>query len=217
MQEDYTHITAVLDRSGSMATINKATVDGFNTFLESQKKEKGKATLTLIGFDDRYEVWRDFLPIQQVDPLVDLGPRGWTALHDAMGKAITETGAALESLPISERPAKVLVLIMTDGMENASKEFNADSVSKLVSHQKEKYLWEFTYIGANQDAILTAKSLGIGPQAAMNYAANSQATANTFKNLTRGTSTLRAASANMRGKSLQYFEEERRSSMVPDK
>jgi len=171
MKPGYTHIAVVLDRSGSMKTVATDTIGGFNNFLEDQQKQPGEATLTLVGFDDQYEVWRDFAALKDVHPLdaQTFVPRGWTALLDAIGRTITEMGARLEKLPEGERPEKVVIAIMTDGQENHSTKFDSHRIAEMISHQRDAYNWQFLFLGANQDAITTAASMNIPAAAALTY------------------------------------------------
>jgi hypothetical protein len=147
MKPGYTHIAVVLDRSGSMQDVKTDTIGGFNSFLEDQKNLPGDATLTLIGFDDHYETWRDFVALKDVQALDDATfvPRGMTALLDAIGRTITETGAHLEQLPENDRPEKVVMAIMTDGLENHSLKFNAHQIGELITHQRDVYKWQFLF------------------------------------------------------------------------
>jgi hypothetical protein len=156
-----THITVILDRSGSMSTIDRDTVGGFNTFVEEQQKAAGTATMTLIRFDN--EAKADYIdkPIKDVPKLLSVEPRGMTAMLDAIGKGINELGEKLAKLPEEKRPSRVIVVIITDGEENASKEFNHVQIKDMIEHQHKKYNWQFTYLGANQDAVLAARQMGI--------------------------------------------------------
>lgn len=193
MQQDYTDITVILDRSGSMEIVRQSTVDGFNQFLNEQKKQPGRALMSLIQFDDKYEPKYNGKPVQQVSALTieDFVPRGMTALHDAIGRTINETGARLAAMPESERPGKVLVIIMTDGHENHSSEFNAQKIKEMITHQRTKYQWDFVFIGANQDAILTAGTLGIAAGSSLSYAANKVGTQHAFVSVSNYTNSVR--------------------------
>lgn len=194
MKANYTHIAIVLDRSGSMTRVRQDTIGGFNTFLTEQKKAPGKATLTLAQFDTAYELIHDFSDIQSVPDLnIDtFVPRGMTALYDGIGRTVTAVGKQLYALADEERPSKVLVVIMTDGGENSSQEFNALTIKSLIERQQTKYQWEFVFIGANQDAVLTANGLGIGADKSMTYAANTVGTQAAFASMSYQTSMLRS-------------------------
>lgn len=173
-----TDITIILDRSGSMDSVKTDTIGGFNSFLSSQQQSETEAALSLVQFDDQYETLYIDRDIRQADKLTDrtFEPRGMTALFDAIGRTIVSVGQRLANLNQSERPDKVLMVIMTDGLENASKEFSAEKISEMIQHQRNIYNWEFMFIGANQDAVLSAKAIGIATAASITYAANSEGT-----------------------------------------
>jgi hypothetical protein len=170
---NFTDITIVLDRSGSMEVIADDTVGGFNQFLEDQKKIPGKALLTLVQFDHEYEFVHRALPIGSVPRLTrkTYVPRGSTALLDAIGRAINETGQRLSAQPEPERPGIVVLVILTDGLENASREFRRDAIFEMITRQRETYSWQFVFLGANQDAIQAGAQMGIPAAQAMTYAA----------------------------------------------
>ena len=168
MNGNLTDITVVLDRSGSMASVAKDVVGGFNKFVEEQKKAKGSATFTLIQFDTEYEFVHRSVDIQKVSKL-EFQPRGCTALLDAMGEAIVDTGERLKNMRECDRPSKVIFVIITDGQENASKEYKKYQINEMIKLQREVYGWEFVFLAANQDAIGEAHSLGISANTAMNY------------------------------------------------
>lgn len=194
MKNGYTDISIVLDRSGSMESVKSDTIGGFNAFLDDQKKAGGEATITLAQFDDVYEVLYFALPIVDAKRLdsATFVPRGSTALLDAIGRTIHDTGKRLEAMPEGERPEKVIFVIVTDGEENASKEFTAAQVNDLITHQREKYNWEFVFLGANQDAITTAANLGIAGAASLTYAANSKGVQGAYASLSRSVTSRRA-------------------------
>ncbi len=185
MKQNHADITIVLDRSGSMSNVATDTIGGFNTFLDSQKKTPGTATFTLHQFDGKFETVVNAEDIQKVQDLTSktFVPRGMTALLDAIGRSVTDAGARLEKLPEGERPAKVIFVILTDGYENSSREFTREQIFKMVEHQKEKYSWEFVYLGANQDAIQVGGSLGINAQSSMTYASNTLGTQALYRGL----------------------------------
>jgi hypothetical protein len=170
--KDCTEIVVILDKSSSMGTIKGATIEGFNTFLDEQQKLPGEANLTLVLFDTTYTV-KPAKPVKDIKPLTGKTylPGGCTALLDAMGKAITETGKRLADTPEAERPDKVIVMTMTDGEENSSQEHTRKQIFDMIKHQEEKYKWCFIYLGANVDAFQEAGHIGIGQAQACNYAA----------------------------------------------
>lgn len=172
MKANFTRIAVVLDRSGSMEIIQAATVGGFNEFVAEQKKLPGECYLSLARFDSEYERLYS-LPLAEVPLLKTLDTRDMTALYDAQGRTITELGQELHALREEDRPEKVIVVTMTDGMENASKEWTAAKVAALVKQQRECYGWEFIYLGANQDAIKVAADMNIPRSNSITYMAQS--------------------------------------------
>lgn len=178
MKKDHTDITIVLDRSGSMATVARDTIGGFNRFLDDQKAVSGTADITLHQFDDQFDIVLDTADIKSAEHLTDktFVPRGNTALLDAIGRAINQTGNRLELTPERAKAAKVVFVIITDGKENASKEYDKDKVFEMIKHQTDKYQWQFVFLGANQDAIAAAAGIGICAANAMKYAHNAVGT-----------------------------------------
>ena len=178
MKKDYSHIVVIIDRSGSMAGLQDEVIGGFNNFLKDQKEVPGTATMTLVQFDDQYEVNYDFVDIQSVPDLNKdtYQPRGMTAMYDAIGKTINSVGAKLAAMDESERPEKVIVMIQTDGYENASQEFTQETIKSMIEEQKNKYSWEFVFLGANIDAVTTGVNIGIDKNKAMTYVANTMGT-----------------------------------------
>lgn len=160
MNGNLTDITLVVDRSGSMHSVREDAEGGINAFVEQQAAETGDALLTLLQFDTEYELVHNGVPVSQV-PTYQLVPRGGTALLDAVGRGIVETGERLAALPESERPGLVVFVVMTDGHENSSREFTRDRIREMIRHQQEKYAWQFTFLGADQDAFAEGGGLGI--------------------------------------------------------
>jgi len=167
MRNDLTEIVVVMDRSGSMASCRNDAVGGLNSFIETQKKLIGDANFTLIQFDGKYEIVLDSVPIQKVGKC-DLVPRGSTALLDAIGVAINTTGERLAKMSEKDRPGLVVIVIITDGEENSSKEFTSAQIKQMIDTQTNVYKWQFTYLGANQDAFQVGN--GIGIQTCASYA-----------------------------------------------
>ena len=155
-------------RSGSMESIKDDTIGGFNAFMTEQRQHPGACLVTLAQFDDLYEVVYADKPIAEV-PRLDLRPRGTTALLDAIGRLITDAGQHLADLPEAERPGTVILGIMTDGYENASKEWTHPTIKALVQQQTATYSWEFLYMGADQDAIEVGTALGVPAARSMTY------------------------------------------------
>lgn len=165
---DLTHLYFLLDRSGSMQSIRTDTEGGFDAFIEEQRRGPGRCRVTLAQFDHRYEVVYRDLDVHRVPPL-DLRPNGSTALLDAMGRLITDTGTDLAALPEQQRPGTVLMAIMTDGIENASIEWTRPAIRSLVEQQATVYNWQFLYLGADQDAIEVGASIGVSAGRSMTY------------------------------------------------
>jgi uncharacterized protein YegL len=164
MRSDLTEIAFILDRSGSMEPLTNEAVGGFNAFLETQQREPGAAALiSLVLFDNEYLLVYRSQDIHQVPKLTDqvYQARGTTALRDAIGITIDGLGEKLDKTPEPLRPGKVIVAILTDGLENASQRYNHPMIAKRIKHQREKYGWEFVFLAANQDAVLTGTGLGV--------------------------------------------------------
>jgi len=168
MKSDLTDITLVVDRSGSMEQVHEDAEGGVNSFIKEQAKEPGEALLTLVQFDTEYEFLHKGVPISQV-PEYKLIPRGMTALLDAVGRAIHETGERLSKMKEQDRPGLVIFVVMTDGLENSSKEFSKEAIKEMIKRQQEQYNWHFTFLGANQDAFVEAGSMGIHAAGVANY------------------------------------------------
>jgi hypothetical protein len=163
-----THLYFLLDRSGSMQSIRDDTIGGFNAFIADQRQHPGDCRVTLAQFDDHYEVVYTDRPLADV-PGLNLQPRGTTALLDAIGRLVTDAGATLAALPEDKRPGTIIVGIMTDGYENASREWTHAGVKALIQQQTNTYHWEFLYMGADQDAIEVGTSLGVQANRSVTY------------------------------------------------
>lgn len=192
-----TDITLVLDRSGSMGSIKQATMEAFNGFLTSQKSGTGDAWMTLVQFDDQYDMVYEGIPIAHAPPLTDATyqPRGSTALLDAMGRTIVATGERLRALPEDQRPGTVVFVTLTDGLENASRQYSLHLINELICQQRDVYSWQFVFLGANQDAIATAAQMGIGAAQAMTYNASKGGTLGAYGSLDRQLHQVRKRSA----------------------
>ena len=180
-----TEIVVVLDRSGSMRSIDKATVEGFNKFLDEQKNSEGEAFVTLVQFDDRYEMNYQNVPVKNVDNLVlneTFIPRGNTALFDAIGKTIEEL----------KTDRDVVFVIITDGEENASKTYKREAIMKMIETQTNEG-WKFLFLAANQDAIQAGGSIGIKGSNSINYSSNDISTANVFASVSDNMSKYRSS------------------------
>ena len=171
----------ILDRSGSMGGLESATIGGYNSMLSKQKKEKtGKVSVTTVLFDDQYELLYNQVPIEKVSPMTEeeYYVRGSTALLDAIGKTVMQVKANQDKKEIKD---KVLFVIITDGMENASREYRADQIKKLIEERKEKNNWEFLFLGANIDAIGAAKDIGIDSSRAVRFKSDKKGTAKNYE------------------------------------
>lgn len=183
MADDLVEILCILDRSGSMEQIRDDAIGGFNAFVESQREVPGRALLTLVLFDDRYEVLLAGRPLEDVPALTreTFVPRGTTALLDAIGRAIDETCARHAALPEEARPRKVLVAIVTDGAENASQRYTRDQVFERITDRQDLFGWDFLFLAANQDAIAAGGDLGVRRSGAVQFTADRQGTAQAFR------------------------------------
>ena len=165
--QDYTKIVAILDRSGSMLTVKTDTEGAFDAYVEKQREGAGKCDLTLVQFNTRTETIYTDTPIMKVPPLM-LEPSGMTALHDAIGETVTKLGQRLRHMEEDERPAHVIIVILSDGLENSSKEWK-NKLKPLIQQQTDDYGWTFLYLGANQDAILVGLDMGIAANSSLTY------------------------------------------------
>jgi len=169
MKADYTDITFVVDRSGSMATIREDAEGGVNTFIAEQARQPGECRITLVQFDTEYEFLQRGVRADECPPY-KLVPRGSTALLDAVGRAIHETGDRLAALPEADRPGLVVFVITTDGQENSSREFRREQVRDLIARQRDIYKWQFTFLAANAEAFSEAGGIGIAAAHAAQFA-----------------------------------------------
>lgn len=194
VNNELTEVVAVLDRSGSMSSIIDDVVGGFNTFIEKQKNVEIPTKLTTCLFDDEFEMLYDDVDLKEVKKITkeEWSPRGTTALYDAIGRTINSVRKRHSKLKKKERPDKVLVVIVTDGYENASKEFTSESIKKLIG-EMEEYEWEFIYLAANQNAFDTGTSFGIKGGNTFTYTANSTGSKVMFDSLSDATMTYRSA------------------------
>ena len=179
MKKGLTELVMILDRSGSMSGLEADTIGGFNGMIEKQKKEDGEAYVSVILFDDQSEVIYDRVDIGRVEPMTDRQyyVRGCTALLDAVGDAIHHVGNIHKYARKEDVPEKTIFVITTDGMENASRRYNYNKVRRMIERQKEKYNWEFIFLGANIDAAAEASRLGIDASRAARYECDSAGTA----------------------------------------
>ena len=193
MKKNLTEIVFVLDRSGSMSGLEKDTIGGFNSMIEKQKKEDGEALVSTVLFDHLTEVIMDRVPIQDVKPLTedDYIPRGTTALIDALGGAIHHIGNVHKYARDEDRPEHTLFVITTDGMENASHYYSSDDVKRMIKRQTDRYGWEFLFLGANIDAVETARRYGIDEMHAASYISDAAGTRRNYAAMDAAISSVR--------------------------
>ena len=182
MKKEYTEIVYILDRSGSMSGLEEDTIGGFNAMMEKQKKSGEEAVVSTVLFDDRAEVLHDRIPVQEVPQMSgkEYWVRGCTALLDAVGGSIRHIGNVHKYARKEDVPAKTLFVIATDGMENASRHYTYAQVKQMIERQREKYGWEFIFIGANIDAYRESERMGIRRERTVNYVHDKVGTANAF-------------------------------------
>lgn len=197
MKNNLTEIVFILDRSGSMGGLETDTIGGFNAMLERQKKAEGEALLSTLLFSNETEVLHDRADIRQVEPLSlqDYRVGGSTALLDAIGGAIRHIGNLHRETRPEERPAHTLFVITTDGQENASRRYGYAELKRLIERQKERYGWEFLFLGANMDAVAAASRFGIDADRAVRYHCDSAGIALNYEAVGEAILTLREKSA----------------------
>jgi len=187
--DNFTDITMILDRSGSMSSIQDATIKGFNDFVNEQKGVPGEGCWSLVQFDDQYDVV--YAGKNQNDvPLLTPGtfqPRGSTALVDAVCRTIDQTEHRLSTICDEHKPTRVLLVILTDGYENASREYTTSDLNAKIARKRDIDKWQFIFLGANQDAIASARQYGIPTRSAMTYQASDEGTRAVFARASAGT------------------------------
>lgn len=171
MKKDLTEVVFILDRSGSMTGLESDTIGGFNSLIAKQKRESGEAYVTTVLFDDKIERIHDRIRLADVPKMTEREyyTRGCTALLDAVGSTIRHISQIHKYAREEDVPEHTVFVITTDGMENASRRYDSDEVKKMIEHEKEKYGWEFIFLGANIDAAETARRIGIDEEHAANY------------------------------------------------
>lgn len=204
MRKDLTELVFILDRSGSMSGLEKDTIGGFNAMLERQKMGEGRAVVTTVLFDHEIDVLHDRIDIKGVAPMTDAEyfVRGNTALLDAIGYAIAKVGKVQKATAEPERAGRVLFVITTDGMENASREYTVEKVRAAIAARKAEG-WEFLFLGANIDALETAESIGIAKERAANYHPDGVGTQLNYAAMNSAISEMRSA-----GKVAETWKEE---------
>ena len=190
-----TELVFILDRSGSMSGLESDTIGGFNSMIERQKREEGKAFVSTILFDDKSVVIHDRLPLERVPRMTEREyyAGGCTALLDAVGGAIRHISHIHKYARKEDVPEKTVFIITTDGMENASKHYDYARVRKMIEHEKEKYGWEFLFLGANIDAAAEAKRFGISADRAVKYKSDKVGTALNYEVISDAVCSVRAA------------------------
>ncbi|WP_375388358.1 VWA domain-containing protein [uncultured Amnibacterium sp.] len=200
---NHSALLLIVDRSGSMESIRDEMVGSLTTLLRDQAQQPGLLTVDVVTFDDRIETTQ-----VQADPStieIELAPRGMTALLDAIGIGVSEFGGRLAALPEHARPGTVLVVVATDGHENAIREWQPSAIKGLLDQQREQYGWDFVFLGANQDAITTGASLGFAADSALDFDADAQAVAPAMASLSA------YVSANRSGRRGSFTQEDRRN------
>lgn len=193
MKENFTAINVIIDASGSMQSLSKDTIGSFNQFLAEQKIVPGDAVFTLCSFNTDYKLIHDFVKLAGV-PNLDAkaySPGGGTALLDAMGTTINSVGQKLAAMKETERPSKVIFLIITDGEENSSRTFSLEQIKSMVQHQSDTYSWQFVFMGANIDAFATGGGMGIARGSTLSYNATSVGTKSLYRTVSDGLSDYR--------------------------
>jgi hypothetical protein len=209
-RKDYTSVVLVVDRSGSMSNIATTVQGALEEFVNGQLQEPGHLTIDTVFFDDKVENRASFVNPHETKLDLTVNPGGMTALFDAVGGKIDSFGAALAALPEEERPEKVIFVIATDGHENTSKEYTQELIAEKIKHQREVYAWDFTFIGANQDAVLTAAALNIPQDSAITFVASEAGADNVIRAMSAYVSGTRS------GAPVGYTMEHRSAAMSPD-
>ena len=192
-----TELIFILDRSGSMAGLESDTIGGFNAMIEKQKKVDGECFVSTILFDNESEVLHDRLKLSEIKPMTDKDytVRGCTALIDALGGAIKHIRNIHKYAREEDVPKNTMFVITTDGMENASRRYSSEEVKRMIQHQKKKYGWEFLFIGANIDAVETARHYGIDEDRAVNYHADKMGTGVVYDTVAKAVRSVRESRA----------------------
>ena len=193
MKKNVTELVFILDKSGSMSGLEADTIGGYNAMLSKQKNEEGEATVTTVLFNHEIELLHDRINVRGIAPITEkeYEVSGTTGLLDAIGSTIQKIGNVQKRTSEEERAERVLFVITTDGMENASREYDYDKVKAMISHQKVKYDWEFIFLGADIDAISTAAKFGIQEDFAVEYRADNEGTQLNFQTLNEAVSSFR--------------------------
>ncbi len=217
MKQDYIHISVILDRTGSMESIRDDTIGGFNAFLEDQQSQPGTATLTLVQFDteDPYEVVHHYMPIGDVPKLTrkTYVPRSGTPLLDALGRGINDLEKGISDLAEEARPSKVVMVVITDGHENSSKEFKKDQILKMVKERTEKDDWQFVFLSADLDGIDDARATGFVFDSSLMFDKSGKGARDAWSSLSKRTSEYRSD----RAKKIGFRRSDRKHPDDPNK
>jgi uncharacterized protein YegL len=197
MKKGLTELVFILDKSGSMGGVESDTIGGYNSMLAKQQAVEGDALVTTVLFDNNHELLHDRIDIKAVSPITEREYQvgGSTALLDAIGRTIHKIGNAQKNTAEDYRAEKVMFVIITDGEENASREYTSDKVKAQIERQKSRYGWEFIFLGANIDAVETAGRFGIAPDRAVDYLADSEGTELNFKVMSAAVASFREVGA----------------------
>ena len=197
MKKNLTELVFILDKSGSMSGLEKDTIGGFNSMLEQQRKVDGECVITTVLFDNRYELLHDRIDIRAVQPITgkEYFVGGSTALLDAIGKTIHKIGAVQKNTTEDYRAEKVMFVIITDGEENASRHYSSMQIREMIQRQKERYGWEFIFLGANIDAVETAGRFGIDADRAVDYVPDGEGTELNYRMMSETVATFRECGA----------------------
>ena len=190
MNSNLCEVVCILDRSGSMSSIINDAIGGLNTFLADCRTAPEQRKATIVMFDNQYEVPYECVDAKDIPDFTirTYSPRGGTALYDAIGRTIDTVGARLARTPENDRPMSVVVAIVTDGEENASHEYTQQRIKEMIDHQSQKYAWTFVFLAANQDACLTAQSMGISVGNSLNFASTGTSTRSCYSVLSKSVS-----------------------------
>ena len=197
MKKNLTELVFILDKSGSMSGLEKDTIGGFNSLLEQQRKVDGECVITTVLFDNRYELLHDRIDIRAVQPITgkEYFVGGSTALLDAIGRTIHKIGTVQKNTAEAYRAEKVMFVIITDGEENASRCYSSMQIREMIQRQKERYGWEFIFLGANIDAVETAGRFGIDADRAVDYVPDGEGTELNFRMMSETVATFRECGA----------------------